>query len=316
VKNNKNASTESINTLLNGPIHHDGRYWDFLCKAIYKELLLLHETLEQEFENADAISAWIKSVQESGLLTDGKYKQQEGEYEMFFDETVPPAYKRLLHPNIVKIREKAIIISAFCRPSRYHRFLQIEKELRDLFDSRPEKPGSATSSKRSLFSISSTSLTAPTEKFKKQHKKASSAGVFEAAGRLLRFKKSFSMDDHVEEDEVGVNAVMPQEAEPKTLARKRRSEPQSKPSNSTPNLGEESLKDNVRNRTRSLPPIPVDAVNEAMSIYEEIRKLCQFIVRRKPLPESKLTDEAFKIAEIVVKHYLTNELPAKYQSVY
>lgn len=308
--------TETFVNLLNGPLHQDGRYWDFLCRAICRELLFLHDTLDEEFDSSEEyIRRWIQMVQESGLLQDGKYYEYPKIDDLYFDENMPESYKNLLHPTLIRLREKAIIINAFLRPKRYARLYKIEQEIRELFTTTTNRPSS--SSKKSIFSSSSSIDTKVTKETpKKGHKKAASTGVFD---RLLRRKKALSTPEAFgEEDESNVNVHMPEENGNRDTHLSEQLMKAKLSSTSAPELGinRPSSPDNIRKRTRSLPPMPADALNETASVYEDIRNLCLDVTSRKPLPSSELTDEAFRLSEIVIKHYLTEELPAKYQSVY
>jgi hypothetical protein len=313
---------EMLSKVLQGPTHQDTRHYNMLCRSICKDLINLHNVLDSEFDNCSeqALKDWMRLVDESELLSKGKYKDYGIPENVPFDDSFTDTQKHLLHPALVKIREKGIVINAYFEPGRYSRLHALDVEIRRIFSVKLVKKAGDNKSSGSFSALKSLTSSAHAGSIGsggKSHKKSfSTGGAFEKI--FSRFNHRNIVDDDEDDDDgktVKTNIGVPSSQSPKaamiltadSLGRSPHSE-----------FGSSSLSRNpgTKMRTSSAPNSPTELYGETVSIFVDIRELCQEIAAKKELISVDLIRDAFERAERVVRHYLTEELPAKYQAVY
>lgn len=282
-------------------------------------LLDVYELLEAEFLTSGVgggLERWIELVETSGLPSTRAYKQYPPEDISPSITDLDPARRNLLHPTIVKIREQAIVINASLKPDRYRYLLRVDAEVRAEFSKPLEAAAEGLSRERSLANrgrAGALRASAVADHRGKGHRKSySTGGMMERASRVLHLRKqsdgrmrnsssSLSSSESAGQLDSGSSA-----------------------STSLANQQQVSVPDatsRARERTVSAPPMPFEAWQPRgngtfSNLYLEMQRICRAIASRPPLPDLALAERAFALSEIVVRHYLTHELPAKYQSAY
>ena len=292
--------------LIQTPKTADERYWNQLWASSCKDLLTLHLVLREEFgTGTQVLKSWMVDVRSSGIL-EGKYKLFGEVQDSAFDRHLLPYQKRLLHPQLVNIREKAIVVNAFMKPETFRHLKRLEREIRDTFNDEPDVPETVSDLmlNKSTGSLSShKSSKQEGARFKKGHKKSASAGVFDAAQRLFRRKTKSVSDTNISmEEDQRITLPRPTRLNIST--------------SSIGGRGGPGSPTKLKERSLSAPANVHDHIDVATMDFSEIKALCLEIVKQPALLDEELAIEAFKLSEIVVKHYLSDELPAKYQSAY
>lgn len=281
----------------------DDRFWNYIRFYASRELLNLHKMYYEEFGSSEEnVYTWIKDVLESGVSS-GKYiiDKDSSKQEPRMDKTLYPKRSDLLHPTLVNIREKAIVINAFFKPINYKQMQKLDQEIREIFSPQPGTPVQTKHVSHSKENDSDflKSKTTNSLKERRTHKKSASTGIYQSL-------KSAKSDTNAKmEDGHGKPGLSKLTLTFGSLPRDASNYPQSP----VPSMSR------MKERTLSAP-VPFDKSEEKPLDPSEIRSTWMEILSYPKLPTDKLIHEAFELSEKVVKFYLIYELPAKYQSMY
>lgn len=285
---------------------HDQKWWDYLWFCACKELLDLYDVLEKELEGGSSgLQKWMDLVRRSGLLENGDYVDLLPDPNSTFDhdESLSKQQRKRLHPLLIRIREKAIVVNACLKPDRLQSLRHLESEIRREFvptlkefisgtlQSTQQLPSS--SAQGPLLSPQPLKKEPPSVRKTKSHRKSLSTGVVERASKFFQQRQQEEQHEAAEVKE-DVNASYPQP------------------------LATDSKEVSRRERSHSVPQLPADALpgGHSFHFHLETQRICREILAKPGLPDATLVQAAFTLSEVVVKHYLIHELPAKYQSVY
>ena len=304
----------------------DQKYWDYLWLSVCRELLEVHELLDTELDGGEiGLQRWMEQVEHCGLLTDGAYREYPLS-EVNTMEDIPVKYRRTLHPTVVRIREQGIVINACLKPDRVCYLYKVEKEVRQEFSKIPEVAREASFVQD--LRLMEHHDKSPVSMVRRTHRKSYSTGVIERASKMM-MKTSKVMHSN-ESLSASLRVQIPNKVDgqgdssgnaPQTPFPKGTTAAASQGGSSE---AEPPLPMNPRRRDRShsAPPMPFEVWRPQGSgggfenLYLESQRICRQIVTKRPLPEWEMITRAFRFSEVIVKHYLTNELSAKYQSAY
>ncbi|KAI3639559.1 hypothetical protein MIR68_002253 [Amoeboaphelidium protococcarum] len=300
----------------------DQKYWNYIWKQTYKELLMLHKTLQEEMLHDEAaLRSYIANVNESGIIQNGKYNDYGIVDEFQYDDSMSKQQKKMLHPKLILLREKSIVLNICSRPEFYQLMDRVDKELRcqsgllvgedcaqcGVVPSVPSESSAQSSQILTTDKSGSEGLD-----FKKGHKKAASTGVFESAGKLFGIKKK---SDQVSpsQDQVKKNGTLPFPQRGRSSALSGGGPEDSPVGSRKSALARVQVNEMGQNkRSMSAPATPnfKDSDPDVMD-FSELKILSEEILQFPVLPDVSLMKEVHPLSEKIVKYYLTEELPAK-----
>lgn len=120
------------------PTTNDTIYWNYLWLHTCKNLLMLHKTLSVEkMADSASIEKWLVDVVDSKLLELGKYREYPIVDNGTFDESVSKEQRQMLNPQLVSLRERAIVLATCGKPEFYEYMLGVESEIRTQYKPAP-----------------------------------------------------------------------------------------------------------------------------------------------------------------------------------